>query len=238
MQTGATVFFADIAGFSRLPLDRQSDVIQGLNREIAYELRDLLLPPDGQPRVIALPTGDGAAMTFLSGKQGVAPEFDRILRIAVRLMQWAYECDTSLRIGVNDGLVSLVTDINGRPNVCGDTINLAQRVMDAANSRQMLISNSSFHQFIGENNPLRELSYGATPYRFEFDGPYELTAKHGRRFSVYKAILRPSGGNGNGAPEYPWWSNADPIIRLEWPQSRRSTRWPPCPICRRTSWTS
>ena len=47
-----------------------------------------------------------------------------------------------------------VTDINGQPNICGDTINFMQRVMDAANADQLLISQHIFDAYLtGDPKP-------------------------------------------------------------------------------------
>jgi hypothetical protein len=52
-----------------------------------------------------------------------------------RLQCWAWEktletSSVALRFGLHVGTVEIITDINGRPNVCGDTLNYAQRIMD------------------------------------------------------------------------------------------------------------
>jgi len=44
-----------------------------------------------------------------------------------------------IRVGVNLGPVRLVKDINGNPNIIGDGINVAQRIMSFARSRQILV---------------------------------------------------------------------------------------------------
>ncbi|MDP2247031.1 MAG: adenylate/guanylate cyclase domain-containing protein, partial [Nitrosomonadales bacterium] len=49
-----------------------------------------------------------------------------------------------VRIGINLGPVRVVKDINGRPNIIGDGINVAQRVMSFAEPNQILVSRSYF----------------------------------------------------------------------------------------------
>ena len=51
------------------------------------------------------------------------------------------------RIGLNLGPVRLVRDLNGRPNIIGDGINVAQRVMAFADAGQILVS---LHDFFGD----------------------------------------------------------------------------------------
>lgn len=91
-----------------------------------------------------------------------------------------------------------------RPNICGDTINYAQRVMDSANPRQVLFSDAAFRDHIGSAEPV----YSEAPFsemnKALFEGPVEVLAKHGLKLPVYKMILN---------PEQEWWSNEDPVTK-------------------------
>jgi hypothetical protein len=49
-----------------------------------------------------------------------------------------------VRMGVNLGPVRLVKDINGQPNIIGDGINVAQRVMSFSEPGQLLVSRSFY----------------------------------------------------------------------------------------------
>jgi hypothetical protein len=49
-----------------------------------------------------------------------------------------------LRLGINLGPVRLVKDLNGRMNIIGDGINVAQRVMSFAETGQLLVSRSFY----------------------------------------------------------------------------------------------
>jgi len=49
-----------------------------------------------------------------------------------------------VRVGINLGPVRLVKDINGQPNIIGDGINVAQRVMSFAEPGQILVSRSYY----------------------------------------------------------------------------------------------
>lgn len=206
--SAATVVFTDIVSFSKKPTAEQRQLVESLTSEIVYELRTLLTPPLAEPSIVALPTGDGLALAFLH-RTNQPWNFATILRVILRLQQWAYNQSSprnsvNLRVGVHVGAVELITDINGKANVCGDTINYAQRVMDAASPRQTLFSEAAFREYVGTETPV----FTAPPYsedlRAEFYGPIEVYAKHGLQILVYRLAL---------APPQLYWSNEDPISK-------------------------
>jgi hypothetical protein len=80
-----------------------------------------------------------------------------------------------IRIGINLGPVKLVKDINGHPNIVGDGINVAQRIMSFADSGQILVSRS-FHDVVSCLSD----DYAAL---FRFEG--SRTDKHVRDHEVY-----------------------------------------------------
>jgi len=142
MVPAADLVFWDVAGFSSLADQRQAALVNSFTDLVADQERARLAPKVGRPTAIALPTGDGCALAYLmdDGRVGFAAE---ALRLAVELLRWAANENPAvgLRIGLHRGVVTLITDINGRTNVCGDPINVCQRVMDAANEGQVLASN-------------------------------------------------------------------------------------------------
>lgn len=206
--SAATILFVDIVGFSRSRSAEQQRLVEALTRQVAHRLGSLPRPPTGDPSLVVLPTGDGMALAFLHGPD---KGWDRstLLGLIYHLQQWAStekagEQALRLRIGVHTGAVAFVEDINGNTNVCGDTINLAQRVMDAANAGQVLFSDTAFREHIGTADP----PYSAPPYpggsKVEFQGPIEVHAKHGLQLAVYKMTIDPC---------LEWWPNDDPISR-------------------------
>ncbi|HZD26718.1 MAG TPA: adenylate/guanylate cyclase domain-containing protein, partial [Alphaproteobacteria bacterium] len=50
----------------------------------------------------------------------------------------------TLRVGINLGPVKVVVDLNGQPNIIGDGINVAQRVMSFADEGEILVSRSYY----------------------------------------------------------------------------------------------
>ncbi|HUG21629.1 adenylate/guanylate cyclase domain-containing protein [Piscinibacter sp.] len=125
-----SVLFLDIVGYSRLGVTEAIRVKQRFNEVLDTALQDT--PPADR---VVIDTGDGAAVTFLGD-----PE--RALFAALSLFDNVG--DAPVRIGINLGPVYLTKDINGRENVIGDGINVAQRVMSFAQPRQLLLSRAFY----------------------------------------------------------------------------------------------
>ncbi len=128
----AHVLFMDIVGYSKLLIDEQ--------REALHELNHLVLntgavrAAEGTGSLIRLPTGDGMALVFTSSME--AP-----VECALQLSQ-ALRAQPSLplRMGIHSGPVQHVEDVNGRANIAGAGINIAQRVMDCGDAGHILVS--------------------------------------------------------------------------------------------------
>ena len=84
--------------------------------------------------LIRLPTGDGMALVFRNGLEEPA---QCALEIARALKEHP---EIQVRMGIHSGPVSKVTDLNGRTNIAGAGINLAQRVMDCGDAGHILLS--------------------------------------------------------------------------------------------------
>ncbi len=206
--SAATILFTDIVSFSKKPTAEQRQLVESLTSEVVHELRVLLNPPLDTPSIVALPTGDGLALAFLH-RTNQPWDHTTILCLILRLHQWANNQSSphnlvSLRVGVHVGAVELVTDINGKANLCGDTINYAQRVMDAANPRQTLYSEAAFREYVGSESPSCNTPPFSKDLKTDFLGPIEVYAKHGLQILVYKLSLE---------PPQPYWSNDDPIAK-------------------------
>lgn len=129
-----TVVFIDIVGFSKKGVADQLRIKQRLNQLLATALEPV--PPKDR---IILDTGDGAAVSFLGD-----PEDGLFLGLALRDAMAADDNTLQLRTGINLGPVRLIKDINNQPNIIGDGINVAQRVMDFAAPNQVLSSRSYY----------------------------------------------------------------------------------------------
>lgn len=132
----ATVVFIDIVGYSRYAVSEQMQLKTRFNEIIGDALAEV-----AQNERVLLDTGDGAALCFLGD-----PEHGLFVANAVRDAT-RHATDTpvlALRMGINLGPVKLIKDINGQPNVIGDAINAAQRIMSFADPQQILVSRSFY----------------------------------------------------------------------------------------------
>jgi class 3 adenylate cyclase len=172
----ALILFIDVESFSKRPTPEQRKLLRSLNDTVTREIADWLRPDTGFPSVIALPTGDGMLLAFHEETRQ-RWELATVLELADGLHAWAGENDTRLRIGVHTGTMEIVTDINGRPNVVGETVNVAQRVMDAADPGQTLMSDDCYrHKWEGRGAKSRHALYG----------PHAIVAKHGVHCAVWQ----------------------------------------------------
>lgn len=187
-----TIIFSDIVGFSKLSTSIQKALVNSLTNEVMYEIREYLSENLTLiPHAIALPTGDGVALVLVHNEPDVWTT--QILeQLLIRLVNWQSKNAklknrneiVRLRIGMHHGSIDFFTDINGKTNVCGNTINMAQRVMDAANDSQILLSDDAVKKHFGLKYSSDILQDGKS-YKAYIAEPISVTVKHGMRLQVY-----------------------------------------------------
>ena len=128
------VLFMDVVGYSLLPTDRQTEVIEQLQQIVRGTAEFERAHAAGG--LVGLPTGDGMALVFF--RDPAAP-VECAVAVA-KALRGAPEI--RLRMGVHTGPVYRVADINANRNVAGGGINLAQRVMDCGDAGHILLSRS------------------------------------------------------------------------------------------------
>ncbi|HEX9181335.1 MAG TPA: PEGA domain-containing protein [Burkholderiales bacterium] len=170
-----SVAFADIAEYSKRPVAEQIRLKDRFNAVLQEALRDVPV----NDRII-LDTGDGAAISFLGDAED-ALFVTVAIRDATAKPAPGDPIPLPVRLGVNVGPVRLVKDVNGQPNIIGDGINVAQRVMGFAEPGQILISRSYY-------DVVSRLSEGYAQL-FRFEG--SRTDKHVRAHDVY-AVIQPA----------------------------------------------
>ena len=178
-----SVLFLDIAEYSKKPVSEQIQLKDRFNALIAESMRDIA-PND---RII-LDTGDGVAINFLGDPEDA-------LFVAMSLREsFAPKADEPpilpARIGINLGPVRLVRDLNSQPNIIGDGINVAQRVMGFAQPGQILVSRSYYEVVL-------HISEGYTKL-FNYEG--SRTDKHVREHEVYNVGYTNSRSSGIRSP--------------------------------------
>src|SRR5205823_8532644 len=126
------VLFMDLVGYSKLLLDEQRELVEHLT-EIDRN-NEQVRAAETADKVIRLPAGDGMALVFFNSPE--AP-VQCAIEIAEKLKQYP---QLKLRMGIHSGPVNEVRDVNGRANVAGAGINIAQRVMDCGDAGHILVS--------------------------------------------------------------------------------------------------
>src|SRR5213082_2489169 len=129
----AHVLFMDIVAYSKMSMDDQRAGIEKLNQVV--QSTDEFRKAENENRLLKLATGDGMALIFYHSPEDpveCALEISRALK--------EQHPELRLRMGVNSGPVSGVVDVNGRANVAGAGINMAQRVMDCGDAGHILLS--------------------------------------------------------------------------------------------------
>ena len=164
-----SVLFIDIVEYSRKPVVEQIDLKDRFNALLSEALRGVAV----NDRII-LDTGDGAAISFIGDPED-ALFVATGLRDDIAAHAEASRAELSTRMGINLGPVRLVKDINGRPNIIGDGINVAQRVMSFARPGQVLVSRSYYEVVSRLSDESSRL--------FSYEG--SRTDKHIREHEVY-----------------------------------------------------
>jgi len=171
-----SVLFLDIAEYSQRSVAEQIKLKERFNKV----LREAIAGVATDDRII-LDTGDGAAVSFLGDPEDAL--FASLgLRDAVAGQESTGGPPLQVRVGINLGPVRLVKDINGQPNIIGDGINVAQRVMSFAEPGQILVSRSYYDVMARLSEDYAQL--------FRYEGA--KTDKHVREHEVY-AISTASG---------------------------------------------
>ncbi|MBL8524367.1 MAG: adenylate/guanylate cyclase domain-containing protein, partial [Betaproteobacteria bacterium] len=178
-----SVVFVDIVGYSKQTVSEQISIKDRFTRLLSEVLTDI--PPEQR---LILDTGDGAALSFLGDPEDALFVSMNMRDIVAKAAADAGEAQLDaegselttanrlpLRIGINLGPVKLVRDINGHPNIVGDGINVAQRIMTFARPGQIVVSRSFFDVVSVISEEYAKL--------FKYEG--SRTDKHVREHEIY-----------------------------------------------------
>jgi class 3 adenylate cyclase len=206
------VLFLDIVDYSSSGVHEQIDLKERFNAVLS----DAIAGVATDDRII-LDTGDGAAVSFLGDPED-ALFAGMALRDAVAGLPATSGKRLEIRIGVNLGPVKVVKDINGRPNIIGDGINVAQRVMSFAEPGQILVSRSYYDVVARLSDDYGKL--------FHYEGA--KTDKHVREHEVYAIGEVPSNLRRTVSLPPPKQAMSLPNLRLlKFPKLKWSVRsWP------------
>jgi class 3 adenylate cyclase len=169
-----SVVFIDLVGYSKKPVTEQIRLKTSLTSNLSEAIKDIPV----NDRII-LDTGDGAAISFLGDPEDALFVTLSLREAMVRegMTSTIVEAsgEDSVRIGINLGPVKLVKDINGHPNIIGDGINVAQRIMSFARPGQIVVSRSYYDVVSNLASEYAKL--------FHYEG--SRTDKHVREHEIY-----------------------------------------------------
>jgi class 3 adenylate cyclase len=175
--------FLDIARFTlNRSVEAQANLVKVLNRIVRAALKDLRIKDK-----ILLPTGDGMCVAI-----NTPSDLDIHVRLALKVLALLAghnkrEKDSArqfdLRVGINENDDNLVIDINGRRNIAGAGINIAQRVMSAADGNQILVG-----------QPVFEVLRHRERYMNSFRS-FSARTKHGVSVPVHQLVIDAGGLN-------------------------------------------
>ncbi|HET7731666.1 MAG TPA: adenylate/guanylate cyclase domain-containing protein [Usitatibacter sp.] len=169
-----SVVFIDLVGYSKKPVTEQIRLKTSLTNNLSEAIKDIPI----NDRII-LDTGDGAAISFLGDPEDALfvtlSLREAMMREGMTATMVEASGDDSVRMGINLGPVKLVKDINGHPNIIGDGINVAQRIMSFARPGQIVVSRSYYDV----------VSNLASEYAKLFSYEGSRTDKHVREHEIY-----------------------------------------------------
>lgn len=217
-KTGTVVFF-DLVGFSTHTDPKQVKMAQSFMNALRDGLTHLWRSPlskeEHSPFRI-LPTGDGAAIVIWEKAPKHPKREYTALWLAGQMLAWArtQSPQVGIRCGVNSGELDMILDPYQEHNVCGAAVNVAARIMDAANPGQLLVSRENFVQRLSSDNQssFPDFQYTVAPET------YEILAKHHHLLTVQSItgkIYRDSEWIEFGLPEEPldkWYLQIEPPI--------------------------
>jgi class 3 adenylate cyclase len=174
----AKYLFLDAVQFSKRSAEAQSDIVSQLNLIVRQALEIHEVREDD---CILIPTGDGMCITLLSPDLPYDIHIKMALSILASLDAYN-KINTNesrqfdVRIGINQNTDILVTDINARRNIAGAGINMASRIMDKAEGRQILVSQTVFDELQPSEQYMGKFQH------------FDAAGKHGLKFRVYQYI--------------------------------------------------
>jgi class 3 adenylate cyclase len=172
--------YLDVVGFTyNRTVEAQSDIISALNGIVKQAISEGL--PSEQ--VIYIPIGDGICIAILAnikydGHVQIAEDIIRRI-VSIHNTKVAATRRFEVRIGINENVDNVITDINGNRNVCGAGVNYAQRIMSFADASQILVGHTTYES-------LRYREKYARAFR-----SYAARAKHDTALEVFQYV----GGN-------------------------------------------
>lgn len=198
-----TVVCIDLVGYSTRSVEQQGAIKAHFNRLLVQALAGIR----AEDRAI-LDIGDGAAVTFMGDPEqvlGVAIDLRRVMaREAAALGAPA----GAVRMGMTLGSVKLGTDLNGRPKLVGDALNVAQGLLAFAKPGQVVVARP-FYEVVASLSEENAALFMPLGWRKDPDGrEHEIRALVGENSDPAMTVA----ARGAGKPR-PGASAAGPLLR-------------------------
>ena len=171
--------YLDIEKYSQVrSVEAQVEIIKILNEIVKDAVQSF---DQHDEDTIYLPTGDGICISLLNPNL----PYDSHLQVSLKILEKIDEHNQntldemrkfSIRIGINENVDNIVRDINGKMNVTGAGINIAQRIMGLADGNQILISQSVYETFKYREKYMKSFKH------------FLALVKHGVKLNVYQLI--------------------------------------------------
>lgn len=171
--------FLDVVRFTHgRSVEAQTDIVNTLNQIVKKSVEDNHVKDEAR---LFFPTGDGICIALIN----VNEPYDAAIKIALLILELNqihndaaenHQRIFHLRIGISRNKDNLVTDINGNTNLAGTGINTAQRIMNFADTGQILLSESA-HDELKQREPYMAL------FR-----QYSGMTKHKEPITVYQLV--------------------------------------------------
>lgn len=210
----AVFFFVDIVGLSDKTLTTEEQILKIKKlTDFVKECKEFKKVFDESsnragPRHLIIPTGDGMALDFRDNIESpllLAVELQRKLS-EYNMKQKAPKGRILVRIGIHSGPVFELADISGNPNVWGEGIIIARRIMDLGDSGHILLNEGTAKQLMDSRKRYMQIIHSV--------GDYSI--KHGEVLKLY-SVYDEEVGNNEPPPKY-----AD-LLAVENNNVRRST---------------
>ena len=169
--------FADVVGFTaNRTVQAQMEIVGALNQAFKTAIEEL--------ETIFLPTGDGICAAIVQGVAAADAHLKVALHVIREMVAWsegqADDRKCTVRFGINESVDCMVLDINGRQNIAGAGISLAQRLMAMADGNQIVVGRASYDnlrvwdEYVFSFRSLRaESKHGVIMEAFQYTGASE-----------------------------------------------------------------
>jgi class 3 adenylate cyclase len=169
--------FIDIVNYThKRSVEAQVDVIKTLNDIVSLAIKQYNILEEN---VIYIPTGDGMCISLID----IHYPYDIHLQFSLTLLEKLNNHNMKeipesrkflIRIGINENIDNLITDINGRENISGSGINIASRIEGLADASQILVGYSVYDKLINRERYMKSFIH------------FSATVKHGVALDVYQ----------------------------------------------------